>query len=220
MIEPGRSPHLYLYVLDTMADWEAGYIVSELGSGRFFIKPEQRYTLSLCGLSKEPVTTMGGLRLIPEMILDEIEPQAGDVLLLPGGDTWLTPVHQPVFPVVTRFLENGLVVGAICGATMGLAQAGFLNERPHTCNDLEVLKMFCPGYSGGEWYVPEPAVTDGNLVTASGLAAVDFAYHIMKILNVMREETLEAWYQLHRTRKPEWFFALERSLGTPVDPSG
>lgn len=27
---------VYLYVLDTMADWEAGYVIAELHSGRYF----------------------------------------------------------------------------------------------------------------------------------------------------------------------------------------
>ena len=27
---------IYVYVLDTLADWELGYVTSELNSGRFF----------------------------------------------------------------------------------------------------------------------------------------------------------------------------------------
>ena len=29
---------VYVYVLDTMADWELGHVISELNSGRFFKK--------------------------------------------------------------------------------------------------------------------------------------------------------------------------------------
>jgi hypothetical protein len=29
---------IYIYVLDTLADWEIGYLTSELNSGRFFKK--------------------------------------------------------------------------------------------------------------------------------------------------------------------------------------
>ena len=28
--------HVYLYVLDTLSDWEPGYAIAELNSGRFF----------------------------------------------------------------------------------------------------------------------------------------------------------------------------------------
>lgn len=29
---------VYIYVLDTLADWELGYVTAELNSGRFFKK--------------------------------------------------------------------------------------------------------------------------------------------------------------------------------------
>jgi len=75
-----------------------------------------------------------------------------------------------------------------------------------------VLKMFCPAYKGEAYYVDEPAVTDDNLITASGLAPVAFAYQVFSRLDVMNPATLEAWYNLSTTRKPEFFFALMQSL--------
>ena len=36
---------VYVYVLDTLADWELGYVTSELNSGRFFKKGGQRVSL-------------------------------------------------------------------------------------------------------------------------------------------------------------------------------
>lgn len=204
---------MYLYILDTMADWEPGFLLAELGSGRFFRSPDQRYTLRLCGRTRDPVTTMGGLHLTPELTLGEIEPAVDRVLILPGADTWLDPLQVPEFETISRYLETGMVIAAICGATLGLAQAGLLDNRPHTSNDLNALKMFCPGYAGEHYYVTEPAVTDGNLVTASGLAPVDFAYQVLKKLGLMRESTLEAWYHLHLTKKPEYYYRLMESLG-------
>ena len=87
------------------------------------------------------------------------------------------------------------------------------NNRPHTSNDLAALKQFCPGYAGDAYYVTKPAVTDGNLITASGFSAVDFAYEVIKKMGVMREATLEAWYNLNLTKKGEYYYALMESLG-------
>ena len=203
---------MYLYILDTMADWEPGYILAELGSGRFFRSPEDRYTLQLCGRTREPVTTMGGLCLVPDITIADIKPDADRVFILPGADTWLDPKQGPVLETVARFLKTDMIIAAICGATMGLAQAGLLNNRPHTSNDAAVLKMFCPDYCGDQFYVHEPAVTDETLITASGLAPVDFAYQVFKKLGVMRESTLEAWYHLNLTRNPEYYFQLVNTL--------
>jgi putative intracellular protease/amidase len=205
-------PVIYLFILDTMADWEPAHVLSELHSGRYLKTDGLRYEVKLCGRTPAPVTTMGGLSQVPDLVLDEISPGTGDIVLLPGADTWLDPAQQPVIEKIRSLLDEGVIVAAICGATLALAQAGLLDSRRHTGNDLMALQQFCPGYRGEDYYINEPAVTDGNLITASGLAPVDFAYHIFRRLGVMNEPTLEAWYQLFTTRRPEFFFSLMQSL--------
>jgi len=202
---------IYFVILDTLSDWEAGHVLAELGSGRYLKEPSQRYNVVLCGATPDPITTMGGLHMVPDVVISEIQPGKGDLLLLPGADTWLIPKQESVIAKVREVLESRATVGAICGATLGLANAGLLDNRSHTSNDLNVLKMFCPNYRGDQFYVNEPAVTDGNLITANGLAPVEFAYHIFRQLDVMAPATLEAWHGLFTTRKPECFYALVAS---------
>lgn len=52
---------IYVYILDTLADWELGYVISELNSGRFFKKGVQRVSLKTVSYSKDPINTMGGM---------------------------------------------------------------------------------------------------------------------------------------------------------------
>jgi len=203
---------IFLYITDTLADWECGHVLAELHSGRYFTDPTRRYDLVLCGRTLDAVTTMGGLRLKPDVAIATIDPGAGDLLLLPGADTWLDPAQAPVIAKVQQVLDSDAVVGAICGATMALANAGLLDERPHTSNDLAVLKMFCPGYHGEPFYKNDPAVTDGNLITAGSFAPVEFATQLFRKLGVMSPATLDAWNGLFTTRKPECFYALMASL--------
>lgn len=203
---------IYYGVLDTLSDWEAGHVLAELRSGRFLKDPSSRYDVVLCGRSLDPITTMGGLHLKPDRQIRDVQPAEGDLLLLPGADTWLVPEQEPFIAKAREVLESKATVGAICGATLGLANAGLLDKRPHTSNDPEVLKMFCPEYHGERFYVNEPAVTDGTLITASGLAPVEFAYQIFRQLGVMAPATLAAWHGLYTTRRPEFFYALMESL--------
>jgi putative intracellular protease/amidase len=203
---------LYLSILDTLADWEPGHVMAELRSGRYLKDPALRYSVVLSGSTLDPVTTMGGLHLTPEVLIKDIHPVQGDVLVLPGADTWLDPAQEPALKVAGRLLYEGIPVAAICGATLGLANAGLLDNRPHTSNDPAALKMFCPNYRGENHYVNEPAVTDGNLITASGLAPVEFAYQVFRRLGVMTPATLEAWHGLFATWQPEYFYALMGSL--------
>jgi putative intracellular protease/amidase len=203
---------LYLYTPDTLADWEPGHVLAELRSGRYFRDPTLKYNVVLCGRTLDAVTTMGGILLQPDMLMDDIQPVPGDILILPGADTWLNPAHEPVIAKVSEVLDHGTVVAAICGATLGLANAGLLDNRPHTSNDPAALKMFCPHYRGERYYVNEPALTDNNLITASGLAPVEFAYHVFRRLEVMSPAALEAWHGLFGTRKPAFYYTLMESL--------
>ncbi len=203
---------IYLYVTDTLADWECGHVLAELHSGRFFKDPTCRYDLVLCGRTMDPVTTMGGLCMVPKVLFRDIRPVTGDLVLLPGADTWLDPVQGPIIETIREMLDEGVVVAAICGATLALANAGLLDTRPHTSNDLVALKMFCPGYRGEQYYVNDPAVTDGNLITAGSFAPVEFATHIFRRLDVISPATLTAWHGLFTTRQPEYFYALMESL--------
>lgn len=205
---------LYLYVPDTMADWEPGHVLAELRSGRYLKDPALKYNVVPCGRTMDAITTMGGIRIIPTTLISDIRPGSGDLLVLPGADTWLDPVEEPVISTVRELLTNGTVVAAICGATLGLANAGLLDNRPHTSNDLTALKMFCPNYRGESYYVNEPAVTDDNLITASGLSPVEFAYQVFRKLDVMSPATLEAWHGLFTTGKPEFFYILMESVST------
>lgn len=203
---------VYLYVFDTMADWEIGYLTAELNSGRYFKKGLDPLKIVTVGLNKTPLTTMGGLTILPDIEISACNIEDAAALILPGGETWLDAAHEPVLSLAEQFLEKGILVAAICGATMGLAKAGLLDARSHTSNDLDYLKMVCPTYAGAAHYVYEPAVTDGALITAAGVAPLEFSAHVLRALGVFSEETLDAWYHLFKTHEPEHYFALMASI--------
>jgi putative intracellular protease/amidase len=198
----------YLYVFDTMSDWETGYLVAELNSGRYFKKGIPKYMVKTIGLSNAPITTMGGIRIIPDCTLEEFSFGNAAVLILPGGNTWLEAIHKPILAKARECIESNRFVAAICGATLGLAEAGILDNLRHTSNNLDYLKTVCPNYKGEAYHQSDPAVTDGNLITASGIAPLEFAYQVLKLLDVFTHPKLEAWYNLNHTKNPQYFFAL------------
>ena len=203
---------VYLYVFDTMSDWEIGYLIAELNSGRYYKKGLAPSKIVTMGIEKTPVTTMGGLKILPDIKLDEFSMESTDTLILPGGDTWTETIHQPILTIAQRCLKEGILVAAICGATMGLAQTGLLNSRPHTSNDLEYLKMICPTYTGEKYYKMQSVVTDGKLITASGIAPLEFSVHVLKALGVFSPQTLDAWYSLNKTQESKYFYELMNSI--------
>ena len=203
---------VYLYVFDTMADWEIGYLSTEINSGRYYKKGLMPLKVVTVGITKTPITTMGGLKILPEIELKECSVKDTAALILPGGNTWTEAIHAPIIRMAEKYLEKGIVVGAICGATIGLAMGGVLNKRDHTSNDLGYLKMVCPSYDGEKYYKQECVVTDGSLITASGIAPLEFALHILKILDVFLPQTLDSWYNLYKTQESKYFFELMNSI--------
>lgn len=203
---------VYLYVFDTMADWETSYLIAEINSGRYYKKGLIPLKVVTVGITKTPITTMGGLTILPEIELKECSVKDAVALILPGGNTWTEAIHAPIIRLAEKYLEKGIVVGAICGATIGLATGGVLNKRNHTSNDLGYLKMVCPSYAGEMYYNQESAVTDGSLITASGIAPLEFALHILKTLDVFLPETLDSWYNLYKNQDTKCFFQLMDSI--------
>ena len=203
---------VYVYVMDTLADWEIGYVTAELCSKRFFRADAPEVCVKTVGRTLEPIRTMGGLTILPDCTVDDIAVDAQSVLLLPGGNTWDRSEQGAIISKVAELLSAGATVCAICGATAALAGAGLLDDRPHTSNGEGFLDMMCPGYRGQRHYVAAPSVADGNLITASGTGALLWAKQIIERLGVFRADTLEAWYAYFSTGEARHFFALMQSL--------
>ena len=203
---------IYVYVMDTLADWELGYVTAELNSGRFFKEGAPKVTLKTVSHSKEPVTTMGVMSIVPDCVIADIEVAEANVLLLPGSNTWNDQKHFAIIEKASEFLSIGAMVGAICGATAALANFGLLDERPHTSNGPGFLEMVAPSYKGQSHYLDEPSVVGDNLITASSTGGLLWARQIIEHLEVFEATTLDAWYNYFNTGETEQFFALMQSL--------
>lgn len=198
---------VHCFVFDTLADWEYGFAVAGINNAQFHRVPNA-WQVKTVALRREPVVTSGGVRIIPDLALDEVAPADSRMLILPGGDTWDEGGNIEAVDKARDFLARGVPVAAICGATAGLARGGLLDDVRHTSNAREYIAA--TGYRGGALYQEEPAVTDGDIITAASMAPLEFAYHIYRRLDLYAPEVLEAWYGLFSTRKPEYFAELLR----------
>ena len=180
------TAHLALY--NNLADWEIGYLLVELRTGRFTGRPWNIVTVAE---SREPITTMGGLHIVPDMILDDLDSADSNLIILPGGDMWDAAGGTAFVAAAARFLDAGVPVAAICGATAGLARAGLLDKRRHTSAAAGYL--MATGYAGGDYYVEERAVVDGDLITAGPQSPVHFACATLRRLGLASDRRLEAY---------------------------
>ncbi|MDR6976477.1 putative intracellular protease/amidase [Streptomyces sp. 3330] len=196
-----RKP-VHLAVYDTLADWETGFATAYLA--------RNGYEIRTVGGSEEPVVSTGGLRIRPDLALDAVRPEDSSLLILPGADLWDTSDDLAPFARTARaFLDAGVPVAAICGATAGLAREGLLDDRDHT--GAVSFYLAATGYGGGDRYVEADAVTDANLITAGPTEPVAFAREIFRLLGVYEGEVLDAWYRLFHDSDAEAYAVLEKA---------
>ncbi|MEV7887910.1 type 1 glutamine amidotransferase family protein [Streptomyces sp. NPDC002817] len=194
-----RKP-VHLAVYDTYADWETGHATAYLARAG--------YEIRTVGPSREPVTSVGGLRVQPADALDDVRPDDSSLLILPGADLWDTSDQLAPFARKAReFLAAGVPVAAICGATAGLAREGLLDDREHT--SAVSFYLAATEYKGGSRYVDADAVTDRGLITAGPTEPVAFAREIFGLLGVYEGEVLDAWYRLFHDSDVTAYAVLE-----------
>ena len=203
--------NIFLYVLDTLADWEISFLTAEINSGRYLRKDIEKPKIIKVGNNLTAIKTMGGIEITPEIDVDNMSVKNGDLIILPGADTWQNGNNQKIIDIIHG--NKNITVAAICGATFALADNGILDNKRHTSNDKEYLKMVCKKYKGENLYEDKPVVVDENLITASGIAPLEFTFEVLKKLNIMNNNTLMAWYDLYKTKEPKYFFELMKSLG-------
>ncbi|MDD4163124.1 MAG: glutamine amidotransferase [Methanothrix sp.] len=203
-----RQQDVHLFVFDSLSDWEAGYAIAGINNPQFQRNPGS-YRIRSVALRRTPIVSMGGICIQPDLALEELSPTDSAMFIIPGGSAWDEGKNAQAIEVARIFLDSGIPVAAICGATAGLARGGLLDTRRHTSNSREYLAA--TNYLGAELYEDASALTDNDLITAPGTAPVDFAYHIFKRLDIYTAPVLEAWYGLFKTGRAEYFGAFMKA---------
>ncbi|WP_280236311.1 DJ-1/PfpI family protein [Nocardia cyriacigeorgica] len=199
-----KTVHVAVY--DLLADWEVGAAIAHIGGNVNLQREPGGFRIRTVGASVEPVTTMGGMRIVPDMALADLDPADSALLILPGSGGWDNGELGEFAAEARKFLDAGVPVAAICGATFGLAREGLLDGRKHTSGAAEYLAY--SGYTGGANYVEEPAVTDGDLITAGPAAPWEFAREIFARIDLYEPHILDAWYRLFAQRDASAFPVL------------
>ena len=186
---------VYLLVVEGFADWEPAHAVAEL-------RRQGQYRVETVGLASAPVESMGGLRVLPSVVVNDVNPADVAAFILPGGDRWeQTPVEPEIEQLLYRLDALDVPIAAICAATVAITRLGLLRGRRHTSNGLEYLRGHAPGYAEAANYVDLPAVRDRGLITASGLGDVEFTRELFEELNVLSVEDRAAWAAIFRTAR-------------------
>src|SRR3954467_8958986 len=98
--------NIYFYVFDGLVDYEASYALAAVNNPQFQREPG-RYKVSTVALSATPVSTVGGGRILPDVIAESVDPQRVAMLILPGGAKWEQGGNMEVIGLANTVLGAG-----------------------------------------------------------------------------------------------------------------
>ena len=182
---------IFVFIFDGFSDWEIAYLTPE-------INKSEKFELIYFSTEANSISSMGGLQITPDTTLGEITLDSIDLLILPGGNTWEKGENREIEKLTRGVFDSGKTIAAICAATTHLGQLGILNDLKHTSNDLNYLKEIAPKYLGEANYENTLAVTDKNVITANGIAPIEFAKEIFKNIKLYDLDNIENWFQLFK----------------------
>lgn len=186
-----------LVLLDEYSDWEGAFLSTALHNGVVH-GGEVKYKVHVVAPTLNAVRSIGGFRTSPDYSFENM-PKEYEALILIGGNRWDSPEAELVVPLVQKALDSGKLVGAICSGASFLCAHGFLNHVKHTGNGLEELQQWGrERYTNEGGYVNAQAVSDGNVVTANGVAYLEFTREVLLRLEAGTVESIKMWYDFYK----------------------
>lgn len=122
-----------------------------------------------------------GMQLVAETSLAEVENDAFDLIVLPGGLPGATHLQKDLR--LQRMLQENVqqqrYVAAICAAPKALVSAGLLDGKQATSFPGVIDQSPAPNMQ----YVNQAVVQDGQVITSRGPGtAMDFALYLVELL--------------------------------------
>lgn len=130
------------------------------------------------GLTLDPVPLTGGLNVTPTTTIEDC-PEL-DILLLGGPLPHVFQLDEKYAEFIRRHVAAGKLLWTNCTGSFVAAQAGVLDGKTATINNVEV-GWVSQKYPKVNWTLDTKWVVDGNIWTAAGaVKGMDMAAHWLK----------------------------------------
>lgn len=176
---------ILVFIFDGMTDYEITFIThllsADAGKKIITISYDDKIIEGRSGFLYKPS------KLITDVIYEDVEG-----LIIPGG--WYGNTKPDLIELINNLNSKGKLISAICGAgTVFLAKAGILKDVKYTSPIEEWTQKHIEVFGEKnpfprENYVYERVVRDGNIITAQGIAFIDFAIEICDWFNLFENQ--------------------------------
>lgn len=137
--------------------------------------------VDVAGTVPGPIEASRGVRVLPEMTLDEAQTRDYDLVVLPGGAVGTENLMKDdrLKQILRTMVEKKRYVGAICAAPAILSANGHLSGRAATSHPSVEAKV----REGGTLYRTDRVVSDGIFLTSrSPGTAMEFSFKLVELL--------------------------------------
>ena len=128
-----KSKKVLLFLAQGFEDLEAATIIDICG-WTYYRRHLQKVDVSVTGFHKE-VTGRFGLKIKPDVLVDDIDPQGYDALAIPGGfhsHGFDEAYDAKVLNLAKSIYNSGGIIATMCVGILPVAKAGLLNGKKAT----------------------------------------------------------------------------------------
>jgi len=172
---------ILVFIFDEMTDYEITFISHLLSA-------DAGKEIITIAYEDKMIKGRSGFLYKPSRLVDDILDEDVEGLIITGG--WYGQTKPELMKLINNLNSKGKLISAICGAgTVFLAKAGVLNNVKYTTPIVEWTQKHIEIYGNEdpfprENFVSERVVRDRNIITAQGIAFIDFAIEICDWFNL------------------------------------
>lgn len=128
-------------------------------------------------------------RFLPDKMINELNPNDIDLFIIPGGNPSYLYDNSKLKDFIKSIDENNKIIAGICGGTELMAAYGLLDYKKCT-GDSDGLKSDADyiQFFKNSTILNEDIVVDGNIITSTGQAFIEFAFKLADIMNIYKDE--------------------------------
>lgn len=175
---------MLFYFFEGIVDFEISFLVALLST------PGWNTEIITVSEDIEPINSAYGVSLIPSKKITEI----GDVTEIDGlvisGGVSKKNSHE-LNDLIRKIISENKLLASICFGPMHLARAGVLKNRCYTTTAfpqvLKDMRLEDP-FEDRTGFVDKQLVRDGNIITATASAFIDFSIEVADYIGLLSTE--------------------------------
>ncbi|MEG0295178.1 MAG: DJ-1/PfpI family protein [Clostridium sp.] len=174
-----------LFIFDEMTDYEITFVTH-------LLRTSGNKEIVTISYNDKVIKGRSELEYKPSKTIYEVMDEDVEGLIIPGG--WYGETAAELIELIKDLNSKGKLIGAICGAgTVFLAKAGVLENVKYTTPATEWTEKHRQVFGENdpfprENFLDKRVVRDGNIITATGIAFIDFTIEICDWFNLFDDE--------------------------------